>query len=491
MLIRELEQKTGLERATIRFYEKEGFITPTRQENGYRAYSQDDSETLLKIKLLRQLGIPLDRIRALQQGSEDFATALTEQVNKLEHQMQDAERAKEVCQKLRDAGVTYASLDAAHYLRELTRVRPAKPAWTPQPVPEFKQTTPTHPWRRYFARMIDYSLLNMAELFLLVVVLRIRPVNDFVYTVFGFAIVTHLLWIPIEGLLLHCWGTTPGKWIMGIHIESENGGKLSISDAMSRAWDVLMYGFGFTIPIYGLWRLYRSYKDYVEGGYTRWDREWKEEIQFRYYYDVRKKVTIGAVIAVYLLVCLVTFNDTVLPVHRGEDLTVAQIAQNHNDYLETVYEDKRPPTSLYLLDNGQWRKTQSVATIIIGSKPVNGDANYEYEIEHGYVRSIRYEQAWTEVAYLRPIGNDIQCTILAVAGAQEWASFKSLSDFGDALDEEFKQRNGHLIYENLEIRWTTELENCICNTGGTYYADDKNIPSSVKLNFELIIHPAN
>ena len=36
MLIRELEQNTGLERATIRYYEKEGFITPNREENGYQ-----------------------------------------------------------------------------------------------------------------------------------------------------------------------------------------------------------------------------------------------------------------------------------------------------------------------------------------------------------------------------------------------------------------------------------------------------------------------
>ena len=34
MQINELEMKTGLDRATIRFYEKEGMITPTRLENG-------------------------------------------------------------------------------------------------------------------------------------------------------------------------------------------------------------------------------------------------------------------------------------------------------------------------------------------------------------------------------------------------------------------------------------------------------------------------
>ena len=36
MKIQELERRTGLERASFRFYEKEGLLTPQRLENGYR-----------------------------------------------------------------------------------------------------------------------------------------------------------------------------------------------------------------------------------------------------------------------------------------------------------------------------------------------------------------------------------------------------------------------------------------------------------------------
>ena len=42
MTIRELEQKSGLERANIRFYEKEKLLNPVRRENGYRDYSEED-----------------------------------------------------------------------------------------------------------------------------------------------------------------------------------------------------------------------------------------------------------------------------------------------------------------------------------------------------------------------------------------------------------------------------------------------------------------
>ena len=78
MQILELESKTGLDRATIRHYEKEGLVQPARRENGYRDYSDDNVNDLLKIKLLRQLGMSLDKIRKLQQGSDGFSNALAE-----------------------------------------------------------------------------------------------------------------------------------------------------------------------------------------------------------------------------------------------------------------------------------------------------------------------------------------------------------------------------------------------------------------------------
>ena len=59
MKIKELEAITGIPRATIRFYEKEGLLSPEREDNGYREYSEEDKDKLMKIKLLRLLSIPI------------------------------------------------------------------------------------------------------------------------------------------------------------------------------------------------------------------------------------------------------------------------------------------------------------------------------------------------------------------------------------------------------------------------------------------------
>lgn len=48
MRIQDLERITGMERATIRFYERQGMIAPQRGENGYRDYSEEDAEGILR-----------------------------------------------------------------------------------------------------------------------------------------------------------------------------------------------------------------------------------------------------------------------------------------------------------------------------------------------------------------------------------------------------------------------------------------------------------
>lgn len=65
MTIKQIEQQSGLTRANIRFYEEEGLIHPRRQENGYRDYTDAELEMLLRIKLLRSLGLTLEEIKLL------------------------------------------------------------------------------------------------------------------------------------------------------------------------------------------------------------------------------------------------------------------------------------------------------------------------------------------------------------------------------------------------------------------------------------------
>lgn len=41
MKTHELEKELGISKHTIFYYEKEGIVTPQRDDNGYRSYSQE------------------------------------------------------------------------------------------------------------------------------------------------------------------------------------------------------------------------------------------------------------------------------------------------------------------------------------------------------------------------------------------------------------------------------------------------------------------
>ena len=82
MTIKELEQRTGMPRANIRYYEEEGLLTPKRLGNGYRDYAKEDVRTLEKIKLLRSLQLDIGTIRLLQQGKLTLKQAMFNQLTR-------------------------------------------------------------------------------------------------------------------------------------------------------------------------------------------------------------------------------------------------------------------------------------------------------------------------------------------------------------------------------------------------------------------------
>ena len=91
MNIAEAERRTGLTRANIRFYEKEGLLTPTRGANGYRDYTEDDVQTLRKIMLLRRLRLSVPDIRAIESGEKALPEAAAGQLDVLQGDIRESE----------------------------------------------------------------------------------------------------------------------------------------------------------------------------------------------------------------------------------------------------------------------------------------------------------------------------------------------------------------------------------------------------------------
>lgn len=117
MTIKEAEHRTGLPRSVIRFYEKEGLITPQRnEENRYRTYSQADVDRLIRIAFLRTLDIPLEEICSVMKGEKTLGEAACKQSRILAEKSRAMARAQRICAQLEeDAPEGFDALDVSQY----------------------------------------------------------------------------------------------------------------------------------------------------------------------------------------------------------------------------------------------------------------------------------------------------------------------------------------------------------------------------------------
>ena len=122
MKINEVERLVGITKGNIRFYEKEGLLAPGRNsENGYRDYSEADVVWLKKIKLLRQLDVPIEEILRLKAGSLTLEDAMGRHMIQLERRQANLEAMHTLCGELRDSRSTLDGLDADGVLERIRR----------------------------------------------------------------------------------------------------------------------------------------------------------------------------------------------------------------------------------------------------------------------------------------------------------------------------------------------------------------------------------
>ena len=116
MTIKDMENILGIPRATIRFYEKEGLISPQREENGYRDYSQEDLEKVKKIVVLRKIGLPVSDVADIFDGAKTLPEALDDNMLNLKKQLEELQGAINLSEKMKEASPDITSLDADRYL---------------------------------------------------------------------------------------------------------------------------------------------------------------------------------------------------------------------------------------------------------------------------------------------------------------------------------------------------------------------------------------
>ena len=119
MKINELEDLLGVSKATIRYYEDQGLVTPQRSENGYREYSDEDVQLFQKIIVLRKLGLSMTELRDLIDGKAELDDVLSYNIEKLRTRQDEIASAIELCGKIKAEASDFSSIDSPKYLRHI------------------------------------------------------------------------------------------------------------------------------------------------------------------------------------------------------------------------------------------------------------------------------------------------------------------------------------------------------------------------------------
>lgn len=405
MTIKEIETLSGLPRANIRYYEAEGLITPRRAENGYRDYSQADADTLLRIKLLRALGLTIEQLKTLACGEAALDAVLAERLQAMQQEQHALGRAEQVAEQLRQAKVDYQTLDAERYLAELENGMPAALQQDVQPKQHML-------WQRFFARYLDVTLYHAFW----VTLLPLLGYNLFRNRNGGAMLVQVLSLLTmffLEPLLLHIFAATPGKWLFGLRVTDGDGGKLTYEAALNRTAFVFWYGIRLDLPVLRLVRLYKCAEDEQVGKALPWEADSEQTVCDRHGW----RFAAAALLAIAVMTGAVL--GVLLPigtVHRG-DLTVAQFAENYNAIQRQLGSE-----GIELDVSGCW-KAESVFETSGGTTTYMFRDRYpqfEYETENGILTAVIYrlESGTGNEVQAIPDGNVLSLALYAFAGAE-------------------------------------------------------------------------
>lgn len=119
MKINELEKMLNVSRANIRFYEKEGLLNPSRKENGYREYDENDVAILKKIIIYRKLGISIQDIRGIFDGSVILNDAANKSIGLMQNEISALNVSIELCKEICEKNIEDKNFDEEYYWNEI------------------------------------------------------------------------------------------------------------------------------------------------------------------------------------------------------------------------------------------------------------------------------------------------------------------------------------------------------------------------------------
>lgn len=124
MLINEVEHLVGISKKSIRYYEQNRLLSPTRnRDNDYREFTREDIQKLKMIKFLRELNVPVREIKLLANNELTLKECMIDRLEKIRREEEKYLKVKNICMEILNSNETYDSIDISDYLQEINILR--------------------------------------------------------------------------------------------------------------------------------------------------------------------------------------------------------------------------------------------------------------------------------------------------------------------------------------------------------------------------------
>ena len=464
MTLQETERITGLRRTLIRRYERFGFIRTTPQVDGGRTYTKEQVQTLLRVRLLRQLMISEGEIRKVQKGYYPLCDLIQCCLEVFE-EAGDSEVVtplKRVCEQILRNKETFHTLRAYSYLVQIQGMRDKgmyeeDGKWWLGYWGEAKPE-PEYPERRFAARMIDMMLLWAILIGIVYVGFSVQPTLN-LFGLTGMWALHTVFYILLDAACITLFATTPGKLVEGIHVYQENGDYLTWKSSLRRSFRAMVYGMGWNLPVWNLYCMFRSYareQARMEGGYTHADTlEWEDAEWYEYHgsefivSDRSWLVIIGMMILLFG-----AWNRGCLPVYRG-DITIRQFAENRNVYAR--YLDASPERELSTA--GKWVKVHKPGLQDFDEEAAEPEYNYYYVPDKNRIlQQLVYKEYYTGTETVQMNTKEMKTAVWAFLGTDEQVNWLNMWSVGRVIFEYSDNTHYEVLVGSMTIDYDLVLD---------------------------------
>lgn len=411
---------------------------------------QQNNVASRKLLLLRTLGISETAIESLQNGTAELGDVMKARIAESTADERDVTQCAIVCQNIKMDGASYEELDPEPYLERIASMKATggmfaddpryiardqlseinKPVSDPTPgssEPGGFTSDPSEPFRsspigpasvagakpiivsifphpviRGLARFVDMMIYILIANLLFRFVLKTEPVTITALTSSGVGAIAiwwqfliYVMMFTLEPVMLHLFGTTPGKLIFGLKLYAGDGSKLTWKQAFTRSFRLFRFGFGFCIPFYSFIRICVSLIACSRRQPLAWDLEIR--------YTAPQKKRVYAIPLVILVIMLISTIDTL-------SSSIAEIPKNDLPLTVEQFEENCAHVVQY-------------DSIVFSDVP---DYSIEYD-GSGHVKSVSYEVSLSNEEYIYEKYYAMFVAFLAFVGPSPEADLVSLN----------------------------------------------------------------